>query len=162
MHDCVELAGFAAAQVVCCLFDQQPLVPLGFSRRADDAKTVTILSCGNPQEIAAQAKQWLDANGDGVEEAVVAIDGYVTIPEGRRDAILLDLRAYRRPPFQMRMALPYRPHHDPSGFAIHRPKFIVSRVDGYDIGALTERFFRGVSSHEMGSRIWQACADQSW
>jgi hypothetical protein len=40
---CIELAGFAAAQVVCCLFGRQPFVPLAFTRHAPDTKTVT---CG--------------------------------------------------------------------------------------------------------------------
>jgi hypothetical protein len=31
MYRCIEFAGFAAAQVVCCLFDRQPFVPLAFS-----------------------------------------------------------------------------------------------------------------------------------
>jgi hypothetical protein len=162
MYRCIELAGFAAAQMVCCLFDRQPFVPLAFSRRAPDARTVSIVPGGSPDEIAAQSKRWLDANVDDADEAVIAVDGYVTIPTGRKDAIILELRSYRGPVFQMRLAVPYRPHHDPAGFAIYRPKFIVAAVDGHDIPALTETFFSGVFSHETGGRIWKACADSNW
>jgi hypothetical protein len=97
MYKSVELAGFAAAQVVCCLFDKQPIVPLAFGRRAPDTQTVTILSGGNPEEIAAEVKQWLNANVDDVDEAVVAVDGYVTTPDGRKDAVILDLHSYSSP-----------------------------------------------------------------
>jgi len=162
MYQCIELAGFAAAQVVCCLFDRQPFIPLAFSRRAPDVTTVSIVPGGTPREIVAQARRWLDANVDDADEAVIAADGYVTIPAGRKDAIILELRSYRGAVSQMRMAVPYRPHHDPSGFAIYRPKFIVAAVDGHDMPALTEAFFSGVFSHDTGGRIWKACADSNW
>ena len=60
------------------------------------------------------------------------------------------------------MAVPYRPHHDPAGFAVHRPKFIVSAPEGHDVEALQQAFFRGVFAHDTGGRIWTACADQRW
>ena len=163
MYQCIEFAGFAAAQVLCCLFDRQPFVPLAFSHRAPDRKTVSILSGGSPQILAARAQQWLEANPDKADEAVVAIDGYVTLPPDlRKDAIILDIRGYRERGVQMRMAVPYRPHHDPKGFAVHRPKFIVSTLEGQDGQALQDAFFRGVFSHDYGARIWQECSDQNW
>ena len=158
----IELAGFAAAQAVCCLFDRQVLLPLAFSRRTSDPPTLTILAAGTPEAIAAGARRWLNDNVDRADAAVVVVDGYVTIAAGRKDALILDLRSYRAPVCQMRMAVPYRPHHDPAGFAIHRPKFIVAAPEGHDMSALTQAFFRGVFSHTTGARIWNACADQSW
>jgi hypothetical protein len=163
MYPSIEFAGFAAAQVVCCLFDRIPFVPLAFSRRAPDRKTVSILSGGTPEVIATRGQQWLDANLEGADDAVVAIDGYVTLPPGaRKDAIILELRAYRDRRLQMRMAVPYRPHHDPAGFAVYRPKFIVASLEGHDLAAMHDAFFRGVNSHDYGARIWKECSDPSW
>ena len=163
MYRCIEFAGFAAAQVVCCLFDRQPFLPLAFSLRAPDRKTVSILAGGTPEMIASRGQQWLDANLDEADEAVVAFDGYVTLPPAaRKDAILLELRSYDTHGFQMRMAVPYRPHHDPAGFAVHRPKFIVPTLEGQDTVGMNRAFFRGVFSHDYGGRIWQECSDQSW
>jgi hypothetical protein len=163
MYLCIELAGFAAAQVIGCLFDRVPFLPLAFSQRAPDQKTVSLLSGGSPEMIAARGQQWLDTNSDDADEAVVAIDGYVTLPpSSRKDAIILDLRAYREHRFQMRMAVPYRPHHDPKGFAVHRPKFIVATLEGQDTLGMERAFFRGVFSHEYGARIWKECCDQTW
>jgi hypothetical protein len=162
VYPSIELAGFAAAQGVCCLFDRQPMLPLAFSRRAAAAPTVSILPGGGPDEIAAHGKRWLDANVDGADAAVVVYDGYVTIDGLRKDALVLEIRSYRQPGGAMRMAVPYRPHHHPQGFAVHRPKFIVQAPDGPDTAALTDAFFRGVCAHDTGGRIWNACADQSW
>jgi hypothetical protein len=162
MDRCIELAGFAAAQGVCCLFDRQPLVPMAFSRRGSGPPTVSLLSSGTPDAIAAHGQQWLHANLDDAEEAVVVCDGYVTIAGTKKDALLLDLQSYRHPAGRLKMAVPYRLHHHAGGFAVHRPKFIVSGLDNHDAAALTRSFFRGVTSHAAGARIWDACADQEW
>jgi len=162
MYQCIELAGFAAAQAVCCLFDRHPLLPLAFARRAAQAPTLSVLAARTPDAIALQSQSWLDANLTGADEAVIAFDGYVTTPAGRKDAVILDLRSYRDHVRQMRMAVPYRPHHDPAGFAVHRPKFIVAALDGHDVAALQQAFFRGVFAHDAGGRVWTACADQAW
>jgi hypothetical protein len=161
MSSCIELAGFAAAQAVCCLFDRMPLLPMAFSRCASGSPTVTILPGGTPDDIAAYGRRWLDANADHADEAVVLCDAYVTIGGVRKHALLIDLRSYREP-MTVRMAVPYRPHHDPQGFAVHRPKFIVQALEGQDIAAFTQAFFHGVFSHDPGGRIWNTCADQGW
>ena len=162
MNQCLELAGFAAAQAVCCLFDRVPLLPLAFSRRSCGLPTVGILAVGPPAEIAAHRQQWLDANVAGAEAAVVVCDGYVTVGGTRKDALVLDLQSYLPPAGRMKMVVPYRPHHHDGGFAVHRPKFLVNAIEDQELAALTQAFFRGVSSHDMGARIWDACADERW
>jgi hypothetical protein len=98
MYACVELAGFAAAQVVCCLFDRQPFLPLAFTHRPPAQKSVSIFPGATPELISAQARGWLEANPEKADAAVVAMDGYVTIPPSARcDAIILDIRGYREP-----------------------------------------------------------------
>ena len=162
MFPCLELAGIAAAQAVCCLFDRVPLVPLAFSRRTSGPPTVTLLSARTPDAMATEGRQWLEMNLDQADEAVVLFDGYITIPAGRKDAVILELRAYGPHVRHMRMAVPYRPHQDPEGFAIYRPKFVVATPDGHDTEAMSQAFFRGVAAHEFGRQIWEACADASW
>jgi hypothetical protein len=162
MHACVELAGFAAAHAVCCIFGAGPLRPLAFSERADTAARKTELAAGTPDDIAANTRLWLDANVDRADQAVVVVDGYVTIAGVKTDALILDIRSYRVPVRNFRMAIPYRHGNGRSGFVVHRPKFIVAHMDEHDASALTEAFFRGVWKHGPGSRIWNACIDPSW
>ena|SRR5688572_19196822 len=162
MYPCLELAGFAAAQAVCCLFDRQPMLPLAFSRRGAGTPAVKILPATTPEAIAAEGRRWFAANVEEADEAVIVADAFVTIAAVKKDALLLDLRSYRNPAGQMRMAVPYRPHHHPDGFAVYRPKFIVAAIEGQDAASMTGAFFRGVSSHLPGWRVWNACADESW
>jgi len=162
MHNAIELAGFAAAQAACCLFDRIPLLPLAFSRRALSPPIVSVLGSRTPEAVIAEALEWLDMNMHGADEAVVLFDAYITVPAGRKDAVVLDARAYGSRVRQMRLAVPYRPHHDPQGFAVYRPKFVVATPDEHDVTALRAAFFKGVESHPIGRRVWQACADESW
>jgi hypothetical protein len=161
IHDAAcEIAGFAAAQCVCCLFDRQPLLPMAFTRAAADSVAVTILDGGTADAISARAARWLDENRRAA--TAVIMDAFVTIAGSRKDAIVIEARSYgpRRSP--VKIAVPYRPHHHQGGFAIHRPRFIVETTAGHDLAALTEAFFRGVSAHETGGRVWSACAERSW
>jgi hypothetical protein len=161
MSECIELAGFAAAQALCCLFDRIPVPPMAFSRKASGAATVTILPGGTASQIADSGRRWLDANDNRADDAVVVYDGYVTIAAIKKDALILDLRSYREPITARRMAVPYRPHHHPLGFAVHRPNFIVDAIEGHDTAALIGAFFRSVCTHDCGCRIWETCVDQS-
>jgi hypothetical protein len=96
----------------------------------------------------------------------------VRIEENRRiwqkPGVARDLHSRRRMHAAIELAgfaaaqAPYRPHHDPQEFAVHRPKFVVTTPEGHDVTALRDAFFKGVESHPMGRRVWQACADESW
>lgn len=157
-----EIAGFAAAQCVCCLFDRQPLLPMAFTRTGPDSVAVTSLGGGTPDAINARAGRWLDENPRAAMAAAVVMDAFITIDGRRNDALAIEARSYGPRRSRVKIAVPYRPHHHQGGFAICRPKFIVETIAGYDLAALTEAFSRGVSAHETGGRVWSACAEQSW
>ena len=158
---CIELAGFAAAQAVCCLFDRVPFVPMAFARKGERNVTLTILSGGSAAQMTAEIRRWFDANADDADVAVVVCDAFITIEGVKRDAIVVEGRSYAVPVADMKLAVPYRAHHHPLGFAIHRPKFIVKSLDGQDAAAHRRAFFIGVTLHETGRRVWDACFDGS-
>lgn len=159
---CLELAGFAAAQAMCCLFDRVPLVPMAFARKGSNHVTFTLLSGGTPAQIASEARRWLDANVDAADAAVVVCDAFITAGGVKRDALVIEGRSYGIPVSHLKIAVPYRAHHHPRGFAIHRPKFIVESLAGQDAIAFRDAFFTGVYSHDAGRRVWDACVDESW
>jgi hypothetical protein len=158
----IELAGFAAAHSVCCIAGGDTLTPLAVGQRGSGTPRVTCLDGGNADEIAEQARQWLDRNSGGADRAVTVVDGYVTIAlQARTDALILDIRCYRDPASRMKMAVPYRRAVDGVRFAIHRPKFIVAELKGHDSNALGHAFLRGIMSHEAGGPFWMAAFDPS-
>jgi hypothetical protein len=159
---CVELAGFAAAHAVCLITAGDPLVPIAVSQRGSGAARITCLDGGTADEIAAQARQWLDRNDGAADRAVTVVDGYITIQgESKIDALVLEIRSYSRPVTRMKMAVPYRRAVDGARFAVHRPKFIVARLEGHDADVLGQAFLRGVLGHEAGGPLWLAALDQS-
>ncbi|HWK10523.1 MAG TPA: hypothetical protein VNR64_10755, partial [Vicinamibacterales bacterium] len=96
-----------------------------------------------------------------VDAAVVVCDAFITIAGVKQDALIVEGRSYGGVAREIKIAVPYRAHHHPRGFAIYRPKFIVDSLDGQDVTAFRHAFFVGVSSHEAGRRVWDACADES-
>ena len=159
---CIELAGFAAAQAACCLFDKVPVVPMAFTRRGQSSVTLTLLRGGAPAQTAAATTRWLDASSGAADAAVVVCDAFVTIGGVRHDSLLIDGRSYAPAIGAIKVAVPYRAHHHPRGFAIYRPKFIVESLTGQDAALYKDAFSRGIYSHEAGRRVWDACFDESW
>ena len=52
---CTELAGFAAAQAVCCLFDRVPYAPMEFTRSGPNDVTVTMTPGSTPLQLSVRA-----------------------------------------------------------------------------------------------------------
>ena len=95
--------------------------------------------------------------------AVAVHDGYISLPEGKTDALLANICLYGTMPKKLDLALPYRHAHAPQPFAVHRPKLLA--YEGFaeepDWAAVFEAFFDGVAAHEQGAAIWQQALDES-
>src|SRR5437870_3576856 len=85
------------------------------------------------------------ASDAAADRAVTVVDGFITIQgETKIDALILEIRCYARPISRLKMAVPYRRAVDGARFAVHRPKFIVAQLEGYDRDALGQAFLRGI------------------
>ncbi len=113
------------------------------------------------QEVVARGQAMLDATSGDLEGAVLLYDGFITLAEGRLDALLLDARMYGESLAESKMAIPYRPAESPEGLAVHRPKVLAADVSGAAAAALIEAFFRGVGRHRQGAAIWDEHFDES-
>ena len=88
-------------------------------------------------------------------------DGFVTLPSGKTDALIIESINFGVERTGFTMAVPYRHANSPEGFAAYRPKFLgfVGPEPSFD--ELGEAFFRGVDEHERGAAVWNAHLDQS-
>ena len=105
------------------------------------------------------AKNWLAENHDGAVRAVLIFDGFVVLPSGKTDALIIEVREYSPPPMSLSMAVPYRPASDAEGFGVYRPRYLeYSGSQGgslnEDYVALNESFWIGVASHDDGAAAW--------
>jgi hypothetical protein len=73
----------------------------------------------------------------------------------------LEIRAFGKQPGELQIVVPYRQAKNPTGFAVHRPKFIDVNAPDQDISALAAAFFEGVEQHKKGSAIWNTHIDES-
>jgi hypothetical protein len=161
MKDAAELAGFFAAHAVWCVSDGGPLVPLAGYLAGGQRQAIRFAD-GELESAVAGGKEWLASNRDGADIAVLVYDGYITLPGGKTDALIVEARSFREPAGALTMAVPYRNREHPSGFAVYRPKFLdFSSAVKPDYAALGDAFFAGVDGHEHGSAVWNKHLDQS-
>ena len=103
----------------------------------------------------------LARNPNGAARAVLVCDGFITLPAGKVDALLLDIRSYGPPCQSMTMAVPYRPAANGQTFVVFRPKFLSCDLPAPDYQALGSAFFEGVDSHAKGAAVWSKHLDES-
>jgi hypothetical protein len=171
MEATVELAGFFAAHAIWNVSEGGPLVPLLAYKKSESAKPEIMRFAVEPYEAAvAYGREFLTKNEQKAARAVLIFDGYVTLPAGKTDALILEMRKYSprglmqrqsAPTQSLTMAVPYRSVEKPGGFAVFRPKFLSDEGGKAAASDLGQAFFRGVDQHEKGAAVWKDHADES-
>jgi len=161
MEPAAQLAGFLAAHAVWSVSDGETLIPLmGFETRYGKRQMHRFMA--DRIEVGVrEGQERLAANAEGATRAVLIYDGFITLPTGKVDALLVDIRDYGLPSRSLLMAVPYRPASSPQGFAVHRPKFLSSSGPEPDYQAVGSAFFEGVDSHDKAASIWSRHLDES-
>jgi hypothetical protein len=162
MQHAAELAGFFTAHGIWSVSDGGPLTPILAQESAAHGRNMLRFAADDLEEGVEQARQYLDANLDSSACAALVYDGFITLPSGRTDALLVEIRSYADPVATLTMAVPYRRTEATGGFAVHRPKFLEWQGPGTpDYAALGEAFLRGVDSHKEASVVWAEHRDDS-
>lgn len=160
MEKAVELAGQFAAHAIWCVSDGGPLTPMLAMEMPGGQIKMQRQVAERLEDAAHHVQEALERNGEGAVRAASLVDGYMTLDDGKTDAILIDIRVYGVGARSLSMAVPYRNADHPNGFAVHRPKFLVD-LEGQEHQLFGEAFFRGVDSHEEGAKVWNDHIDQS-
>ena len=113
------------------------------------------------EDSVTKGRDWLETNHLGATRAVLIYDGFITLPSGKVDALLVEAREYGPQALSFKMAIPYRHAQSPEGFAVHRPKFLELDADQSQVTALAQAFFDGVEQHEKGAEVWNSHLDES-
>jgi hypothetical protein len=161
--DLAKQAGFLSAHAVWCVSDGGPLVPfVGMELPDGKQHILRFLDEEDLERAVNRARGAFESNAEGALLATLIYDAYVTLPEGRTDALIAESRIYCEPPVVMQVVVPYRNSEDPRGFAVYRPKFVkVSFPEPPDYDALGDAFFAGVDTHEKGAEVWNRHLDQT-
>ena len=160
--DLARQSGFLAAHAVWCVSDGGPLVPfIGMELEGGKQNLVRFMDEEDLGRAVAAAQEAFETNSHSALLSTLVYDGYVTLPDGKTDALLLTSAVHCDPPISLGMVLPYRNAEHPDGFAIHRPKFTQLVGIELDSDALGQAFFAGVDSHEEGAAVWTQSMDES-
>jgi hypothetical protein len=156
-----QLAGFSAAHAVWCVSDGETLIPFIAYESDDGSRQIIRIAHELLQEGVAHGKDWLANNPESAMRAVLVYDGFVTLLEGKTDALIIEGMEFSPSRAGFTMAVPYRLASSPEGFAVHRPKFLGFEGGEPSFDSLGAAFFQGVDQHEEGSAVWIANLDDS-
>lgn len=163
MNELAEVAGYFAAHGIWSVASGGPLIPfVGLKHEGDEGKLVRFVDEQKLERAVEKAREHLESNDEGARFGTLVYDAYVTLPEGKTDALIVESRSYGQTPVRLTMAVPYRSPAHEDGFAVHRPKFLsFAGPTAPDYEALARAFFAGVDAHAEGAELWSKSLDQS-
>lgn len=159
MEQAFEMAGFLAAHGIWSVSDGENLIPFLGSLTSDGTRKLDRFVSEDLGHAVTQGRAALEACTAPV--SVLIYDTLITLPDGKTDALTIEIRIRNAEDIRASMAVPYRNASDPAGFAVFRPKFLSLPQPQPPLGDLAEAFFRGVDQHEHGAKIWNEKMDQS-
>ena len=137
-----ELAGYFAAHAFRCVFDGETLIPLIGWETPDYKRKMRRLMADTIEQGVREGQDQLTRNSEGAARAVLVYGGFITLPTGEVNALLIDIHDYSSPSWSLLMAVPYQPA-SPQEFRVHRPKFLSFAGPEPDYQAVTSAFFQG-------------------
>jgi hypothetical protein len=156
----VELAGYFTAHAVWCVSEGATLVPILAFETGEGSRQMHRLFDEDLEQAVARGRGWLKENPESASRAALIYDGYIHLPDGKTDALMVEVRELASGR-SVTLAVPYRHAESPKGFAVHRPKFLGFEGEQPDFDEVAEAFFRGVDQHEQGAAVWNSHLDES-
>lgn len=167
MDKATRLAGFFVSHAVWLISKNAGILgPFAGFEASDHQRSLVHFDDEEFQLRVDTAKKWLEENPDGAVHAVLIFDGFVLLPRGKTDALIIEVRKYGAEPGSLSMLVPYRPLTTPEGFGVYRPRYLEysgsqeeSLSENYVV--LDESFWSGVASHDDGAAAWKKIDDAS-
>jgi hypothetical protein len=161
MVSTAELAGFFAAHAFWTLSEASTFDPILAFQKEDGNRNMMRLFGRETLQAVDFARDWIAKNPESAVSAVLIFDGRIRLEDGKCDAVIAEAHQLSPEAKTFALAVPYRQHDSPEGFAIHRPKFMSDEPEGTTFDELAAAFFWGVDQHKEGSAIWNAHLDES-
>jgi len=108
-----------------------------------------------------RARAALEAQREGPPFAAFACEASVTLPTGRTDAIVIELRCHGDAPLAVTLVFPFRPASDSQGFAILDSQLIEGTVPAEAQRLFNEAIEAGIQSFNWPSGSWAQYQQQS-
>jgi len=155
MHDVMKMAGAITSHALWNVSDGTILSPLFGVLGADQSHRMERIMMGSAQAVAYGASK-LESLAPDTRGAVLVKDGLVTLPTGRTDALIVDVRFTEDPGRRFQLLMPYRNASHSAGFAVHRIKLTEKEgIADEALDHLLGAFIEGIESHEHGALLWK-------
>lgn len=157
MREALEGAGFLGAWVMATMPEGGAFAPVMLRPGPNGMHEIVDVGTfsSNLEQTLSHAKSTLESNPKGLPYQVLAYDGMINLPAGRRDAVVIELRHHAcRPPLALTMTLPYRARNDREGFANYSPRPMACSRSGPELPAIHDAFYRGL--YKMNGFNWDA------
>jgi hypothetical protein len=119
----VRQAGFLAAHGAFMLAEGGIMSPVLLQPEVGTQKHVLIdfLMYGDGDAANERGQGALAQNPTNLPYQAFLYEGWANLPEGRRDAIVIDLRCYTKPKLALTIVVPFSPASSATGFKVHSP-----------------------------------------
>ena len=94
MQPVAELAGFFAAHAIWCVSDDGPLTPMLAFERPDGTRELSGFEADQLEVGAERGREWLRINPEEAARAVLIVDAFVTLEDGKTDALIVETVRY--------------------------------------------------------------------
>lgn len=114
----------------------------------------TIVDLSFMDNTVEHANAQLAANKKKQPYGIFICDGYANLPDGRLDAVIVDLRlrgGWFSREQRLMLNLPYRPGSHPEGFALFPPVVQYSSLDNQALSDICDAFFVGLLDHSFAA-----------
>lgn len=162
MEETMRMAGDATGMALYCVADGETLIPILEHLKQDGSRKRSVMMM-EAAEAMSEAHREISVLPEDSAGAVLVNDIILTTPEGKSDALQIDIRFAEKPEGRMLLALPYRHANQAEGFAIHRPKLIeVNGIQSEEEATLMEAFIDGIAMHKEGGKLWKEKYDDQY
>jgi hypothetical protein len=165
--DALDAAGFLAGWGLSEVAAGVMAKPVAMLPGADGKRVLVDFSTfghGNLQDAMSEGMARLQRNRAGVAWQALHYGGFVNLPAGRRDALLVELRVYEpvaksllgglfkgnkdeaETSLSLTVAIPYRTASSAERFANFAPRMVDCSYGGAELPAMLDTFYRGIYS----------------
>jgi TPR repeat protein len=123
--------------------------------------SLTFVSMADERGKAAvdRGRAALDDNPSHLPWQVFAYDAFVTLPKGRTEAVVVEVRTYGEMPLDVVAAFPYRRATATRPFAILDPTLSRSNEPAERVALINGAMDKGIQSYPWPDKSWNECRD---
>jgi TPR repeat protein len=156
----VRLLGFLASYSMFMVSEGADLVPTVLRPDADGERSTFLTIVDDTAEGALKrGRAALVEEEGGPSYAAFACEASVTLPGGRTDAVVIELRCHGDRPLDVTVVFPFRAASDPRGFAIFGPQLIEGTVPVEAEGLFNRALEAGIQGFNWPEGSWTRYRD---